>query len=83
MSIPLSTINKFDSIPTPDQYPLVLNSIRQKVSIIKSSLPSLKRLSKDKRVQIHFNLQSANELASKMQSSILKLHDKDKPLYLK
>ncbi|CAG9309985.1 unnamed protein product [Blepharisma stoltei] len=82
-SFTLNSITKLDNLPTPDQYALVLNSIRQKISLIKSSLPSLKKLPKEKRVQVHFNLQSANELAGKLQTSILKLSDKEKPQYSK
>jgi nitrogen fixation/metabolism regulation signal transduction histidine kinase len=71
-------------IPTVDQYPIVLSSIQQKISVIKSSISSIQTQTKEKRLELHSNLKSANELAKKMKISILRLDNPDtKLLYQK
>ena len=57
-----------------EQFPVIISSIQQKISIIKSSVSSIQLMSREKRIEIHEHMKSANQLANKMQKSLLKLN---------
>lgn len=72
----MSFASSFTSDPeiTPEQFPQILSTIQQKISIIKASLTGIQLMSKEKRIQMHEHLKSTNQLASKMQKSLNKLN---------
>ena len=71
-------------IPTTEQFPMIITLIQQKLSVIKSSLSTIQKMPKEKRIEIHQNLKSSNELAKKMQIGLSKLNSPNtKALYQK
>lgn len=67
--------SELQEIPTSEQFPVIISSIQQKLSSIRTFLSSVKSQSLEKRAEAHANLKSCNELAKKMQISLKKLNN--------
>ena len=69
------TSSELTELPKIDQFPIIISTIQQKLSTIRTFLSSIKTQSLEKRAEAHANLKSCNELAKKMQSSLNKLNN--------
>jgi t-SNARE complex subunit (syntaxin) len=69
------TSSELSELPTAEQFPVIISSIQQKLSSIRTFLSSVKTQSLEKRAEAHANLKSCNELAKKMQQSLNKLNN--------